>query len=79
MTKNEVKNALIKEISKLAESKLVNVNPKRITVRCKLVWEDLKNEPVRKVTPTTKIKVVFAGEPAVDDGGPRRELFSGKF
>ena len=79
MTKNEVKNALIKEISKLAESKLVNVNPKRITVRRKLIWEDFKNELVRKVTPTTKIKVVFAGEPAVDDGGPRRELFSGKF
>ena len=55
------------------------MNPKRITVRCKLVWEDFKNELVRKVTPTTKIKVVFAGEPAVDDGGPRRELFSGKF
>ena len=70
---------MIKEISKLAESKLVNVNPKRITVRRKLIWEDFKNELVRKVTPTTKIKVVFAGEPAVDDGGPRRELFSGKF
>ena len=25
-----------------------------------------------------RIKVVFAGEPAVDDGDPRRELFSGK-
>ena len=57
MTKNEVKNALIKEISKLAESKLVNVNPKRITVRPKLIWEDFKNQLVRKVTPTTKIKV----------------------
>ena len=79
MTKNEVKNALINEISKPAESKLVNVNPKRITVRRKLIWEDFKNELVRKVTPATKIKVVFAGEPAVDDGGPRRELFSGKF
>ena len=31
-----------------------------------------------KITPTTRIKVVFAWEPAVDDGGPRRELFSGK-
>ena len=66
---------MIKEISKLAESKLVNVNPKRITVRHKLTWEDLKKELVRKVTPTTKIKVVFAGEPAVDDGGPRRNYF----
>ena len=79
MTKNEVKNALIKEISKLAESKLVNVNPERITVRRKLIWEDFKNEFARKVAPTTKIKVVFAFEPAVDNGGPRRELFSGKF
>ena len=23
------------------------------------------------------VKVVFLGEPAIDDGGPRREFFSG--
>ena len=28
-------------------------------------------------SPKNKIKVVFIGEPAVDDGGPRREFFSG--
>lgn len=31
-----------------------------------------------KIQPRSTLKVVFSGEPAVDDGGPRRELFSGK-
>ena len=31
-----------------------------------------------KVQPKSTLKVVFSGEPAVDDGGPRRELFSGE-
>jgi hypothetical protein len=25
------------------------------------------------------VKIVFVGEPAIDDGGPRREFFSGNF
>ena len=29
------------------------------------------------LVPSNKIKVVFLGEPAVDEGGPRREFFSG--
>jgi hypothetical protein len=49
----------------------VNETPKRITVQRKSIWEDLKNELCHKITPTTHIKVVFAGEPAVDDSGPR--------
>jgi hypothetical protein len=30
-------------------------------------------------SPQNKIKVVFMGEPAIDDGGPRCELFAGKY
>ncbi|CAB4024133.1 G2 M phase-specific E3 ubiquitin- ligase-like [Paramuricea clavata] len=37
---------------------------------------DLQQEGKKKGDSQTKIKVVFSGEPAVDDGGPRRELFS---
>ena len=78
MSKDEVKQNLIDEISQLAKAHLVNETPKRITVRRKAIWEDFKHELHSKITPTTRLKVVFAGEPAVDDGGPRRELFSGK-
>ena len=31
-----------------------------------------------KIDPKSSLKVVFTGEPAVDDGGPKRELFSGR-
>ena len=31
-----------------------------------------------KIDPKSSLEVVFTGEPAVDDGGPKRGLFSGK-
>jgi hypothetical protein len=31
------------------------------------------------LTANIPIRIVFLGEPAVDDGGPKRELFSGNF
>jgi hypothetical protein len=31
------------------------------------------------LTANTPIRIVFLGEPAVDDGGPKREFFSGNF
>lgn len=78
MTNQDLKQNLKDEITQLAKACIVNDTPRRITVRRKSIWEDFKNELRHKITPTTRVKVVFAGEPAVDDGGPRRELFSGK-
>ena len=71
------KNALMVEISRVAKMHMVDEEPKRITVRRKCIWDDFKKAMQGKISPKTKLKVVFAGEPAVDDGGPRRELFSG--
>lgn len=42
------------------------------------MWQDFKSAMSTKIQPKSKLKVVFSGEPAVDDGGARRELFSGK-
>lgn len=64
-------------ISHVAETEMRGDEPKRLTVRRKFIWQDFKNARQRKICPKNKVKVVFSGEPAVDDGGPRRELFSG--
>ena len=77
LTKSELKENLIHEITHLANTHLVNETPRR-TVRRKSIWEDLRNELCNKITAIMCIKVVFAGELAVDDGGPRRDLFLGK-
>ena len=47
----------------------------RIIVCRKQVWDDYKR--ARYYSPEKKIKVTFSGESAIDDGGPRREFFSG--
>ncbi len=44
----------------------------RVTVRRKMVWEDFKRSRYRYYEPERVLKVTFAGEPAVDDGGPKR-------
>jgi len=44
----------------------------RITVRRKNIFEDTRKALER---PSKHIRVTFLGEPAVDDGGPRREFF----
>lgn len=50
----------------------------RVTVRRKMVWEEFKRSRYRYYQPGRMLKVTFAGEPAVDDGGPKREFFAGK-
>ena len=50
----------------------------RITVRRKMLWQDFKRARNRYYQPDRLLKITFAGEPAVDDGGPKREFFSGK-
>ena len=79
MDKNVVKQMLKEEVSKLASLNVEKENQKRLTVRRKSIWEDFKDEMFKKnrISPCCRIKVIFSGEPAVDDGGPRRELFSG--
>lgn len=71
------KKMLIQQISHVAKTVMGDKEPKRLTVRRKFIWNDFKNARQRKISPDDKVKVVFSGEPAVDDGGPRRELFSG--
>ncbi len=79
MDKNKVKQMLKEEVSQVASLNLEQEGQKRVTVRRKSIWEDFKDEIFQRnrITPSSRIKVVFSGEPAVDDGGPRRELFSG--
>ncbi len=72
------KQVLMEEVSHLAETVLSD-QTKRLTVRRKFLWQDFKDARQKKITPKDRVKVVFSGEPAVDDGGPRRELFSGIF
>jgi hypothetical protein len=70
------KQVLMEEVSHVAEAVLSD-ETKRLTVRRKFLWQDFKNARKKKIGPKDRVKVVFSGEPAVDDGGPRRELFSG--
>lgn len=50
----------------------------RVNIRRALMWDDFKEARMKnRITPNNMLKVVFVGEPAVDDGGPRREFFSG--
>lgn len=59
----------------IPEAKQVNLR-----VRRKDVWTDVKKVHERgKLSPAHPLKIQFIGEPAVDDGGPLREFFSGKF
>ena len=50
-------------------------DPIRINVRRKTLWEDFLGQRRRRVKPQRKLKVVFLGEPAIDDGGPHRGPF----
>lgn len=53
--------------------------PFRIYVRRNWLWEDyLLARQKPWVNPTGTLKVVFVDEAAVDDGGPKREFFTGK-
>ena len=51
---------------------------KRVTVRRKFIWEDIKSARKSKIQLLSNLKVVFAGESSIDGGGPKREMFSGK-
>ena len=47
----------------------------RITVRRAHIWQDALKCFERKFDLRSHVRITFLGEPAVDDGGPRREFF----
>lgn len=74
---NDLKEVIKQEITRVVAAEMSNEDPKRLTVRRKFIWQDFKNARQRNISPKQKVKVIFSGEPSVDEGGPRRELFSG--
>lgn len=71
---------MIKKLSEvLAEhrKKLLHTDQTKthqITVRRTVLWQDALKCFKRKFDPKSHLRVTFLGEPAVDDGGPRREF-----
>lgn len=64
----------------ILQLKAATTSPKlvRLNVRRKYIWSDfVESRSSGKVSPTDNVKIVFIGECAIDDGGPRREFFSG--
>ena len=50
----------------------------RLSIRRRLIFQDYMDAREKKwFKPKALLKVTFIGEPAVDDGGPRREFFTG--
>ena len=60
-----------------AKENMETDQPIRVNVRRKTMWDDFTHERARRFKPEQMLKVVFVGEPAIDDGGPRREFLSG--
>ena len=59
-----------------------NIN--RISIRRRYAYQDYlaavaRQKKRRRFNQNGMLKVTFIGEPAVDDGGPRREFFSGVY
>lgn len=70
--------SLMSVAQKLADDHIKKENQKRLNVRRKHLWVDFKQAHTKfKLDPSMPIRVVFLGEPAVDDGGPKREFFTG--
>jgi hypothetical protein len=82
--KNTSVDPTIEEIKEVISSKLCpNVNKdntNRVSIRRKYAFQDYvdaRKNPRRQFKENATLKVIFIGEPAVDDGGPRREFFTG--
>ena len=60
-----------------AKENMESGQPIRINVTRKTVWNDFTPERARQLKPNKMLKVVFINEPAINDGGPRREFFCG--
>ena len=60
----------------------VDEDVNRLSVRRRYAFQDYlaaRRKPRRRFNPNGMLKISFIGEPAVDDGGPRREFYSGIF
>lgn len=69
--RNEVSN-----LRHLCQCELTN----RVSIRRRLIFQDYMDTRKKKwFKPKSLLKVILVGEPAVDDGGPKREFFTGNF
>ena len=70
----DVKSSVINMKSVLESTAITN----RISVRRSSVFSDYMACRKKKwFKPKGTLKVTFIGEPAIDDGGPKREFFTG--
>ena len=64
----------VSSLRSLCQCELTN----RLSIRRRLIFQDYMDARKKKwFKPKALLKVTFIGEPAVDDGGPRREFFTG--
>ena len=73
----------IKDVVSCANKKVDMKTVNRVSIRRRFVVKDYitareKMMQRNRFNPTGLLKITFIGEPAVDDGGPRREFFSGR-
>ena len=68
----------IKEVVHALINNMSDRKPCRLNIRRKVIWSDFKEARQKGIIGAADhVKIVFIGEPAIDDGGPRREFFSG--
>lgn len=66
----------VSNLRRLCQCELTN----RVSIRRRLIFQDYMDTRKKKwFKPKAMLKVTFVGEPAVDDGGPKREFFTGNF
>lgn len=71
----KTKKEILEEVAKKV---LENIS--RIDVQRKHLWDDYVDARKRPwVKSNNTMKIIFIGEPAVDDGGPKREFFTGVY
>ena len=68
----------VKEVILKIKETVMTTKVTRLNLRRKYLWVDFKKYWSNgKVSPADLVKITFIGEPAIDDGGPKREFFSG--
>ena len=65
----------LKELLKAHVNDVLGEDSFRITARRGHIYKDTVESLRRGFDETKHIRVIFFGEPAVDNGGPRREFF----
>ena len=72
-----LRDKLVQVISKLKVG--LDMRQNRLHIRRKKIWNDfLESRHLKWFKLQNKWKITFFGETAIDDGGPRREFFTGK-